>query len=119
MHNFAEMASVVYTPTVGWACLNFSRMFRVARGMYFSAKDRGHMVSIAYNWPSHEVAYMSLLCFLQARVFWRGASDVPMPHGSYIVRLCRLVSKVFSIASGLPTARESLEVEFSVLRGGY
>eukprot|EP00903_Cladosiphon_okamuranus_P012961 g12100.t1 len=55
MNNFAEMASVVYTPTVGWACLNFSRMFRVARGMYFSAKDRGHMVSIAYNWPSHEV----------------------------------------------------------------
>ena len=32
MDNFAEMASVVYTPTVGWACLNFSRMFRVARG---------------------------------------------------------------------------------------
>ncbi|CBN77654.1 malate dehydrogenase [Ectocarpus siliculosus] len=55
MDNFAEMASVVYTPTVGWACLNFSRMFRIARGMYFSAKDRGHMVSIAYNWPSHEV----------------------------------------------------------------
>ncbi|CAB1119012.1 unnamed protein product [Ectocarpus sp. CCAP 1310/34] len=55
LDNFAEMASVVYTPTVGWACLNLSRMFRIARGMYFSAKDRGHMVSIAYNWPSHEV----------------------------------------------------------------
>ncbi|CAN0470452.1 unnamed protein product, partial [Hapterophycus canaliculatus] len=55
MDNFAEMASVVYTPTVGWACLNFSRMFRIARGMYFSAKDRGHMVSIAYNWPSQKV----------------------------------------------------------------
>nr|AIW62930.1 malate dehydrogenase [Saccharina japonica] len=55
MDNFAEMASVVYTPTVGWACLNFSRMFRVARGMYFSSRDKGHMVSIAYNWPSHEV----------------------------------------------------------------
>ena len=54
MDNFAEMASVVYTPTVGWACLNFSRMFRVARGMYFSSRDKGHMVSIAYNWPSHE-----------------------------------------------------------------
>lgn len=56
MDNFAEMASVVYTPTVGWACLNFSRMFRVARGMYFSSRDKGHMVSIAYNWPSHEVS---------------------------------------------------------------
>nr|AIT70123.1 malic enzyme [Desmarestia viridis] len=55
MDNFAEMASVVYTPTVGWACLNYSRMFRVARGMYFSSRDRGHMTSIAYNWPSHEV----------------------------------------------------------------
>lgn len=55
MDNFAEMASVVYTPTVGWACLNYSRMFRVARGMYFSSRDRGHMTSIAYNWPSHDV----------------------------------------------------------------
>nr|AIT70127.1 malic enzyme [Sargassum muticum] len=55
LDNFEEMASVVYTPTVGWACLNFSRMFRVARGMYFSSRDKGHMVSIAYNWPSHEV----------------------------------------------------------------
>lgn len=53
--NFPEMAPVVYTPTVGWACLNFSRMFRVARGMYFSSRDSGHMVSLVYNWPSHEV----------------------------------------------------------------
>lgn len=62
MDNFAEMSSVVYTPTVGWACLNFSRMFRVARGMYFSAKDRGHMVSIAYNWPSHQVRVQTSFC---------------------------------------------------------
>nr|AIT70130.1 malic enzyme [Dictyopteris undulata] len=55
MDNFSEMAAVVYTPTVGWACLNFSRMFRVARGMYFSSHDSGQMVSLAYNWPSHEV----------------------------------------------------------------
>ncbi|CAM9116094.1 unnamed protein product [Chrysoparadoxa australica] len=53
--NFPEMASIVYTPTIGWFCLNYSRLFRNPRGMYFSAKDKGYMMSLAYNWPSHEV----------------------------------------------------------------
>lgn len=57
IENFPEMASVVYTPTVGWACLNFSRMFRFARGMFFSARDSGQMASFVYNWPSHEVGH--------------------------------------------------------------
>ena len=36
--NFEEMNSVVYTPTVGWCCINYSRMFRSARGMYFTSR---------------------------------------------------------------------------------
>lgn len=25
--------------------------------MYFSAKDKGEMMSMIYNWPAHEVLY--------------------------------------------------------------
>lgn len=53
--NFEEMASIVYTPTVGWACINYSRLIRSPRGMYFTARDTGQMLSLVYNWPSHQV----------------------------------------------------------------
>jgi hypothetical protein len=44
LDNFTEMAPIVYTPTVGWACLNYHLLFRRPRGMYFSANDKGEMV---------------------------------------------------------------------------
>jgi malate dehydrogenase (decarboxylating) len=36
-------------------CLSYSRLYRRARGMYFSAEDRGNMHAMAYNWPSSRV----------------------------------------------------------------
>lgn len=53
--NIGECAPIVYTPTVGEACQNFSAQFRRPRGMYFSAEDRGEMSSMLYNWPADEV----------------------------------------------------------------
>lgn len=44
MDNFVEMAPIVYTPTVGWVCVNYHKIYRRPRGMYFSAEDRGEMV---------------------------------------------------------------------------
>lgn len=42
--NFEQMAPIVYTPTVGWVCVNYHKLYRRPRGMFFSAQDRGHMV---------------------------------------------------------------------------
>lgn len=53
--NFYEMAPIIYTPTVGWACSHFSHLFRRSRGMFFSPEDRGEMASMVYNWPSDQV----------------------------------------------------------------
>eukprot|EP00043_Microstomoeca_roanoka_P021044 m.254815 g.254815 ORF g.254815 m.254815 type:complete len:629 (-) comp18708_c0_seq1:211-2097(-) len=50
-----EMAPIVYTPTVGYACLHASTLFRRARGMYFTARDRGDMHAIIQNWPRPDV----------------------------------------------------------------
>eukprot|EP01102_Stenamoeba_stenopodia_P008339 TRINITY_DN2392_c0_g1_i1.p1 TRINITY_DN2392_c0_g1~~TRINITY_DN2392_c0_g1_i1.p1 ORF type:complete len:607 (-),score=143.98 TRINITY_DN2392_c0_g1_i1:173-1993(-) len=55
MENISQMASIIYTPTVGEACQKFGTMFRRARGMYFSSLDKGEMISMVYNWPSDEV----------------------------------------------------------------
>ena len=32
MDNFYEMAPIIYTPTVGWACSHFSHLYRRPRG---------------------------------------------------------------------------------------
>ncbi|KAK1559906.1 hypothetical protein Q3G72_019833 [Acer saccharum] len=53
--NIEEYAPIVYTPTVGLVCQNFSGLFRRPRGMYFSAEDRGEMMSMVYNWPADQV----------------------------------------------------------------
>ena len=47
-----ELAPIIYTPTVGEACLQYSRLFRRPRGMYFSAEDVGHFNAMMYNWKS-------------------------------------------------------------------
>lgn len=53
--NIEEYAPIVYTPTVGLVCQNYSGLFRRPRGMYFSAEDRSEMMSMVYNWPAEQV----------------------------------------------------------------
>ncbi|KAK8702566.1 hypothetical protein V6N13_020916 [Hibiscus sabdariffa] len=53
--NIKDFAPIIYTPTVGLVCQNYSGLFRRPRGMYFSAKDKGEMMSMIYNWPSERV----------------------------------------------------------------
>uniref|UniRef100_A0A0D6QYN4 Malic enzyme n=1 Tax=Araucaria cunninghamii TaxID=56994 RepID=A0A0D6QYN4_ARACU len=50
-----EFAPIIYTPTVGLVCQNYSGLFRRPRGMYFSARDKGEMLPMIYNWPSEQV----------------------------------------------------------------
>ncbi|WVZ04685.1 hypothetical protein V8G54_018031 [Vigna mungo] len=55
IRNIKEFAPIIYTPTVGLVCENYSGLFRRPRGMYFSVKDKGEMMSMIYNWPADEV----------------------------------------------------------------
>lgn len=41
-----EMAPLIYTPTVGQACMEFATRYRRPRGMYFTEDDRGHMAAM-------------------------------------------------------------------------
>ena len=68
--NIKDFAPVIYTPTVGLVCQNYGGLFRRPRGMYFSAKDKGEMMSMIYNWPSKQVKAffffndLSFICWL-------------------------------------------------------
>ena len=55
MDYIEEMMPVIYTPTVGQACLEYGHIFRRPRGIFISAKDRGRMPEMLRNWPYRDI----------------------------------------------------------------
>jgi len=58
MSDPARFMPIVYTPTVGEACLKFDHLFRRARGMYLSIDRKGKVKETLRNWPEKDVRFI-------------------------------------------------------------
>lgn len=46
-----EMVPLIYTPTVGQACLEYGAIYRRSRGMFITLRERGRIAEILRQWP--------------------------------------------------------------------
>lgn len=53
--NMQELMPVIYTPTVGQACQEYSKIFSEPRGIFISKNDRGLIKKMLKNWPQKNV----------------------------------------------------------------
>jgi malate dehydrogenase (oxaloacetate-decarboxylating)(NADP+) len=58
MSDPAQFLPLVYTPTVGEACLQFGHIIRRPKGLYISMKRKGRVREVLRNWPERDVRFI-------------------------------------------------------------
>jgi malate dehydrogenase (oxaloacetate-decarboxylating)(NADP+) len=50
-----EVLPIIYTPTVGEVCLQFSHIYRIDKGFYITPEDKGDISELLTNWPEEDI----------------------------------------------------------------
>ncbi|KAG9048982.1 hypothetical protein FS837_011533 [Tulasnella sp. UAMH 9824] len=59
--NLAEFTPLVYTPTIGAACQNYSKIYQSPEGLVISYKDKGRIKSVLESWPYKDKARIAVV----------------------------------------------------------
>ncbi|KAF9009971.1 hypothetical protein BDQ17DRAFT_1347251 [Cyathus striatus] len=57
----SEITPIIYTPTVGDACIQYSHIYRRPEGLFVSIKDKGNIKNVLRNWPKMDDARISVV----------------------------------------------------------
>jgi len=55
LQHIDEITPLIYTPTVGQACKEFSHIYRHAKGFFITPEDRGSINEMLDNWPHQDI----------------------------------------------------------------
>jgi malate dehydrogenase (oxaloacetate-decarboxylating)(NADP+) len=58
MSDPSQFLPLVYTPTVGEACLEFGHIMRRPKGLYVSIKRKGRVRDVLRNWPQRDIRFI-------------------------------------------------------------
>jgi malate dehydrogenase (oxaloacetate-decarboxylating)(NADP+) len=55
VNHLEEMMPIIYTPTVGEACREYSRIYRRPQGIFLAAHEKGRFAELLRQWPERDV----------------------------------------------------------------
>ncbi|KAJ7204717.1 hypothetical protein GGX14DRAFT_459464 [Mycena pura] len=61
LQHMSEFTPIIYTPTVGQACQEYSHNYRRPEGLFVSIKDKGKIKSVLRAWPKIDEARISVV----------------------------------------------------------
>jgi malate dehydrogenase (oxaloacetate-decarboxylating)(NADP+) len=61
LEHMSEITPLIYTPTVGDACLQFSHNYRKPEGLFISYKDKGKIGTVLRSWPRRDEARITVV----------------------------------------------------------